>query len=39
MAAGAEPKWFLGVSAISLWGPFLVGLLIVSNRFGSGNFA
>lgn len=33
-----EPNWFLGVSAISLWGPFVVALSIASRRVGSGNF-
>lgn len=33
-----EPNWFLGVSAISLWGPFLLGLSIASRRIGSGSF-
>ena len=34
----AEPKWFLGVSAVLLWGPFILGLSIASRRIGSGNF-
>ena len=38
MQIGNEPKWFLGVSAVALWVSFVVGLLVVSRRFGSGNF-
>ncbi|MCX6535341.1 MAG: type II CAAX endopeptidase family protein [Actinobacteria bacterium] len=33
-----EPNWFLGVSAVSLWGPFILGLSIASRRVGSGSF-
>ena len=39
MQIGREPKWFLGVSAVALWGSFVVGLLVVSRRLGSGNFS
>ncbi|NQV97437.1 MAG: CPBP family intramembrane metalloprotease, partial [Acidimicrobiaceae bacterium] len=39
MQQGNEPKWFLGVSAVALWVPFVVGLLVVSRRLGSGNFS
>ena len=38
LVAGKEPKWFLGVSALALWAPFMVGLFIVSKKFGSQNF-
>ena len=34
-----DPNWLLGVSAVSLWGPFLLGLSFASRRVGSGNFA
>ncbi len=33
-----EPNWLLGVSAILLWGPFLLALSFASRRKGSGNF-
>ncbi len=33
-----EPNWLLGVSAILLWGSFLLGLSFASRRVGSGNF-
>ena len=36
--SGGEPNWFLGVTAVFLWGPFVGGLIIVSRRVGSGNF-
>lgn len=39
LVAGKEPKWFLGVSALALWVPFVVGLFIVSKKFGSHKFA
>ena len=35
----AEPNWLVGVSAVFLWGPFLIALNIASRRVGSGNFA
>ncbi len=35
----AEPNWLVGVSAVFLWGPFLIALNIASRRVGSDNFA
>jgi len=35
--SGAEPNWFLGVTAVFLWGPFVGGLIMVSRRVGSGS--
>ncbi len=35
----AEPNWLVGVSAVFLWGPFIIALNIASRRVGSGNFA
>lgn len=39
IVAGKEPKWFLGVSAICLWAPYIIGLNLISKRFGSQDFA
>ncbi len=39
LVAGKEPKWFLGVSAIALWLPFVIGLNLISKKFGSGVFS
>ncbi|NDA37038.1 MAG: CPBP family intramembrane metalloprotease [Acidimicrobiia bacterium] len=39
LVEGKEPKWFLGVSALALWIPFVCCLYFVSKRFGSRNFA
>jgi len=39
LVEGREPKWFLGVSALALWVPFVFGLLTVSRRYGSASFA
>lgn len=38
LVEGKEPKWFLGVSALALWLPFVFGLYFISKRFGSQNF-
>ena len=35
----AEPNWLVGVSAVFLWGPFIIALNIASRRVGSDNFA
>ena len=39
IVSGKEPKWFLGVSALALWVPFIIGLYLVSQRFGSQRFS
>ena len=39
LVAGKQPKWFLGVSALALWAPFVGGLYLVSKKFGTDNFA
>jgi membrane protease YdiL (CAAX protease family) len=36
---GQEPKWFLGLSAFALWGPFMFGLYLISKKFGTGIFS
>ena len=38
LVVGKEPKWFLGVSALALWLPFMIGLNLISKKFGSGVF-
>lgn len=39
LISGQEPKWFLGLSALALWVPFMVGLQLVSRKFGTGDFS
>ena len=39
LVVGKEPKWFLGVSALALWLPFMIGLNLISKKFGSGVFS
>lgn len=39
LVSGKEPKWFLGVSALALWAPFVGGLYLVSKKLGTDNFA
>ena len=36
--SGEEPIWVVGLSALGLWIPFLVVLVVVSRRLGSGSF-
>lgn len=38
LVEGQEPRWFLGVSALALWVPFIFGLATVSRRYGSASF-
>jgi membrane protease YdiL (CAAX protease family) len=39
IVSGQEPKWFLGVSALALWVPFIIGLYLVSQKLGSQRFS
>jgi len=36
--SGEEPIWILAVSALALWTPFVVMLVLLSRKLGSGNF-
>ena len=36
--SGEEPIWVLGASALALWTPFIVMLVMLSRKLGSGNF-
>ncbi len=36
--SGSEPVWVVALSALALWGPFIVMLLMFSQRFGTKNF-
>lgn len=36
--SGEEPIWILGASALALWTPFIVMLVMLSRKLGSGNF-
>jgi membrane protease YdiL (CAAX protease family) len=36
--SGEEPIWVLGASALALWTPFIVVLVMLSRKLGSGNF-
>jgi len=36
--SGEEPVWVIGLSALALWIPFLVMLVMFSQRLGSNNF-
>jgi len=35
---GKEPIWLLAASALALWTPFIVMLVVLSRKLGSGNF-
>ena len=37
-ASGEEPVWVIALTAVALWVPFLVVLLQLSSRLGSGSF-
>ena len=36
--SGEEPIWILATSALALWTPFIVMLVVLSRKLGSGNF-
>ena len=36
--SGEEPIWILAASALALWTPFIVMLVVLSRKLGSGNF-
>ena len=36
--SGEEPIWILAASALALWTPFVVMLVLLSRKLGSGNF-
>lgn len=36
--SGEEPIWILAASALALWAPFVVMLVLLSRKLGSGNF-
>ena len=36
--SGTEPVWVVALSALALWGPFIVMLVMFSQRFGTKNF-